>query len=721
MRNTLNVDKWTTKKVNKALLSKKTDNGDKIRIPIFQRGLCWKRNDEIKLIDSLYNSYPIGSLLFYKKQGLPEYVLIDGLQRANTIKKFFKNKESFFDFNYLTKETNKKINTLEEEYSIYGFSENIKIIIKDYIKSNIKDSSFISNKIFDCYDNINPKHVIELSKSIVEDITDFLNIENYEVPIVIFECENNDVISEIFKRINHEGKKLSIFDIYAASWDKTKFSTNNEDIINLIVKRYDNYLNNGLEVDDYDKDIMLAEKKVNSFEYVFGLSRLLAKKYEELFCVTINNDDEVSQIAFDLLNICYGSKNKDMDSLDKVILSHKDYIDDIYNALDISCKYVMKIIKPYIYFKGNSHKKDKLILHSYWQVLSMIAFVYKNIYNIYDDYLMPDIESSFLRIKNNLRKHYVYDILNKDWREGNIDFAYKTIKDSRYDDILQKENFIAALDSHFEMQLNYRETQSANQVSHSDYIVLNTIYKKIFTAEEQLDDDYTFDVEHLCPKKQMFNCIHQLAGTKKPDSTYGLPVLSIANLCYLPSGINRSKKEKTIYQDKDIADKLLFIERNYSFTTYESLQFLDEHKTDFDDFKNKYITFLRERYLILRKMFIESLGYKILTSEEEKTIVNTEFDGMKVGKVAQEVFTKLFNKKMFSDNEINNLMDKDYCKNIFKLTKYPALSETKEFYSGKYRYYAEPFSYFGKKYYLTSEWYDVSRDLLIDYYFSFKK
>ena len=38
----------------------------KIRIPNFQRDFVWEQDQIISLLDSIYNHYPIGSLLFWE-------------------------------------------------------------------------------------------------------------------------------------------------------------------------------------------------------------------------------------------------------------------------------------------------------------------------------------------------------------------------------------------------------------------------------------------------------------------------------------------------------------------------------------------------------------------------------------------------------------------------------------------------------------------------------
>src|SRR6218665_244440 len=78
-------------------------SGD-IKLPKFQRSFVWRRNDMLKLLDSIYKGYPIGSLLLWNSSqrlkserniaGLkvdedstiyPTSYLLDGQQRLTTI------------------------------------------------------------------------------------------------------------------------------------------------------------------------------------------------------------------------------------------------------------------------------------------------------------------------------------------------------------------------------------------------------------------------------------------------------------------------------------------------------------------------------------------------------------------------------------------------------------------------------------------------------------
>lgn len=51
-----------------------------IRIPDFQRGLKWEREHVLDLFDSIYQGYPIGSLLFSNRPGEAELVRLGPLR-----------------------------------------------------------------------------------------------------------------------------------------------------------------------------------------------------------------------------------------------------------------------------------------------------------------------------------------------------------------------------------------------------------------------------------------------------------------------------------------------------------------------------------------------------------------------------------------------------------------------------------------------------------------
>ena len=82
-------ENWTLQDLSSALQDMHKDN-KRIVVPMFQRGKRWSRTQEQVFIDSLIKGYPVGTMLFYEtfEDNKRTYILVDGLQRGNSIKKW---------------------------------------------------------------------------------------------------------------------------------------------------------------------------------------------------------------------------------------------------------------------------------------------------------------------------------------------------------------------------------------------------------------------------------------------------------------------------------------------------------------------------------------------------------------------------------------------------------------------------------------------------------
>ena len=77
-------------------LVKRFDRDDIYR-PNFQRNFVWTRPQASRLIESILLGLPIPGLFFYTRQD-KRHIVIDGLQRLNTLKAFMQNNWPKFDF-----------------------------------------------------------------------------------------------------------------------------------------------------------------------------------------------------------------------------------------------------------------------------------------------------------------------------------------------------------------------------------------------------------------------------------------------------------------------------------------------------------------------------------------------------------------------------------------------------------------------------------------------
>lgn len=133
----------------------------------YQRKLVWNKNEKEAFVDSLKNGYPVPLFLFsineYKGQRRQE--IIDGMQRLNAI----------FGF-------------IENEYEIDGYYFDL-------------SSTALTKQLLD-------EKILKQNTPIL-DRTSCVNIASYELPFSSYDEDNPDIIDEVFRRINSNGKHLS--------------------------------------------------------------------------------------------------------------------------------------------------------------------------------------------------------------------------------------------------------------------------------------------------------------------------------------------------------------------------------------------------------------------------------------------------------------------------------------------------------------------------------
>ena len=145
-------ENWTLEDLSSALRDMHKDN-KKIVVPMFQRGKRWKKGQEQKFIDSLIKGYPVGTMLFYEtyEDNKRTYILVDGLQRGNSIKKYMTNPTEFFYDDNISYETQ-----AEFEIGLDVHSHRITIPIRDEFGRLV---GIKGRRVWDVVDEYNPKYI----------------------------------------------------------------------------------------------------------------------------------------------------------------------------------------------------------------------------------------------------------------------------------------------------------------------------------------------------------------------------------------------------------------------------------------------------------------------------------------------------------------------------------------------------------------------------------
>ncbi|MDO4493523.1 MAG: DUF262 domain-containing protein [Clostridia bacterium] len=607
------IETWTLRDVAKAFGFKSTVQDPKDRkvvVPMFQRGLRWDKKRKQSFIESLEKGYPFGSLLFAKQQGINTYSVVDGLQRGSTVSEYYENpfgEDNISNINGAYLDAVRKI--LYPNSTTESLNASIETDILDYLH-RIKKVDKV--ELFDLADELFEKHLddsdtrdrYKLAKQIINALTPFIDesrqdyddICNAPVPIVVYSGPL-DQLSEIFKRINTQGIVLSDYDIFAATWSEKKYVIDDPKIVQKVIDKYMVLQQASFQIDGFDATQMALNKQLTAFELLFGLGKLWPEKYDCLKCDTEGKPDEINEISFLIVDACL-SNSRSIADLHTTLQKYdvNQLILDIQEAI----LFVDKAIAIVGKFKGNRRKDTTL--HSKYQIVSLIANTFREMYDASDLFnKRATWDNAFAKsYQQSILGHYVADVITNEWYDGGRAKIYQAINDHRFTEPIPRKQWELYIDTYYQRSMaeNSQHERFSNP-RNADSVVLNCVYVNVFSASDQLSTE-KFDIEHLATKDRMRKLI-------KPYADLRLPVSCIANYCYLPENINRSKGEKTIYEDAGLTTALTNIEQKYSFTQASDFDWLYESygANDKDKLVQNYQAYLDARFKIMRQKFLD--------------------------------------------------------------------------------------------------------------------
>lgn len=623
------MTEYTVEKLNNEIENKK------ITIPKYQRGAVWNKQQKDKLIDSMNKGYPFGSILLYENDNRRQ--IIDGLQRSTTIIEFVKNPAKFFTDDNIDEET---INKIIDHIGVVGSRSEIELrlenIIKDWVTKNHHTMQDVQRMQYgDLVDEIihewptseSSKNEIKLLVkdmfNVFQDVCN--NIANMQIPALVYEGDES-LLPEIFERINSQGAKLTKQQIYSATWahDIVKLESSQfDEIITNNRDRYENMLDESMELDDYNPTELIRQKEVNIFELVFGFGKMISRKYPYLFTFDEKDKTKVESIGFNLINACLVQRSSNMRKLNtnlkELIGLDTQHIESFLTRIIEAIEYVDKRLGAGTKFKGNTRSDSRVYpLHTEMQITSIIATVFiarhasfeltdrGDVQNLSIDTSMFNQKWSYMKDKfnRNILRIYSMDILGQKWKgSGDKKLDNIVIDSYYYDRDVSWKEFEQVLDVYYSTLNSERnERKQVAAPKEPEKLVLNLIYSKIFSASDQ-NDGSNYDIEHLAPKNLMKEKICSYSDD------FRLPISSIGNLCLLPEYDNRVKKDKTIYQDDYYLSKIndvKEIETKYTFTIKSDLAWLDEELTE-NQFRSAYINFLNNRYDKMKQIIQSNL------------------------------------------------------------------------------------------------------------------
>ena len=583
---------------------------EKVKLPKFQRGLVWSEKMKRALINTIKDGLPFGALLLYKiKNEKYDYQLVDGLQRLSTVMDFENNRCKYFELKEVAKKELKNISSYyRKKFPTKLIPDNLDTIIERTIKDVLVDNaipeskkSIAAKQKFKSELPGNDEEFSDLVQEKVSDIQDtignLIDLNDLNFPVVIFEGRAED-LPEVYDRVNSQGTKLSKYEIFSATWNNKEYFVKDDEILNWIDKRYKTiHEKSGLDIDGYDESSpILDSKKINLFEYAYAIGKIIHEKCGALFADESKNvnPSAIDSIGFALLVVCLGGKFKQTEKLPNFFAQgNSENMIDLKNKLVEVAQQVNEYLSDYIVTRD----KKNVTKYIEAQVVSIIATLFKLKYIIEPDLTIirnEDNKNLIPRFKRNMPRHYIYDLISEYWagsgdRKASDILNVKKIEDNKYLSLIKKDSWRTVLREWLVTQNSktFRNVPIINKLFLNYMMCLTDMTGVSFSASK------AFDIEHIIPISRL---------TKK----FGRgPFSALGNLCFLPYFDNRSKHDRTVYED--LSDKRIkheykaqvLIDKFY-YPTRKEIKFIESNATFTYD---NYIEFLKERSDFLIEKF----------------------------------------------------------------------------------------------------------------------
>ena len=457
-------------------------------------------------------------------------------------------------------------------------------------------------------------HVNSCLQEIQQDVQ---KIENVKLPLITYVGPPENV-SEVFERINTQGIKLSKYERFAATWIDSRVHIANSKIRSAIEAKYKALIDAGYDVMDLGPDNKIPQDEFNLFEYLFGLGKVLSKKYEFLYPKSSKPDESPSS-GFVIATIAHGLKISQMGTLDVHLRGANPQgspldLSKFESAVFAACDLVQDSVKKFLKLNLNAQSsKARFLPHSQNQIISIVGrtMLAQNDWTDWASTKNPDAKA----LAQSIPSFYLMDIIRGHWSgsgdsrlwdmcwdaESNTPTG-PTTPSSHYLTPPSSEDWKATLLAWHKDQLGKRQTVRPN-VSPETKVLLKFIYSGRVSVAD--DAGEKFDLEHLYPVALLSQAF------KDSGSPEGWPFSAAGNLSLLPAPINRIKGKtmlgdylktpKGLSTPKDELDKL---------QTYVIKPDIDELKKPIKLTKADYVAFCESRFEDLIQATIKAVNAK---------------------------------------------------------------------------------------------------------------
>lgn len=600
----MDIEKWNIDNLVDACSAKPFGN-KRMKIPSVQRLRAWTPEQENELIETLkLNCISIGTLQVYKLEvsGKKEtYLLADGLNRCTTLVNYFNNPLSF---GIAKKSINLIENELVEKYKKSHEPSNLQTLCAKWfnvdVMGNYKD--FVMERTFNektdelqdivakLIDKKDKDNIYKFLLTKTKDLCKELDISKSVICVVV-----NDDISTLpllFRRINQNGTPLSACDVLAATWVTQEVEITNQDIISCIKDHYNELKrgNNNMEI------YSVTSGKHTVYDYINGLSRHLAEKYENTFYANISSKDK--EFVFKLLScVLVGDvSKKSIGQLDEIMV--KEDLAALEEKLYWVFDYTSEVMDPLVLVRVNT-KEGHIMKNIVKEVPFYIGLMSYLLIN------KAKIGKKLDNLKTLIRLNLINDKLSD--TSFSVKIISSLLEDRKYANKLSLEEFSAKLTAHSEKTIK----ATKGKVDVVSQLVLK--FMNILTANE--NDSLEFGT--IIARKELndFN----------KDNKEFLPVNAFGNIAiYDCSGVPKKASESVVkyLQDQGVDEN----------TVYQNYLYVD-NATQNDELvvrqlitKKNYLKFLRYRTKCIKDRIVADCKDSFESDQGEEDIEDNQED-----------------------------------------------------------------------------------------------
>ena len=585
----------------------------KFRLPVFQRNVVWTKTRRKEFIINVRNGEPFGVILVRQHDG--KYELIDGLQRITSLRSYCENKFEYLDEKDVNIDLVRDLvvasldaqNLPHDEKYIESMCEKVQTKIFDCLKNQLKPMKLMK-ALKDEFPFPETDEVMDAVENICDDFKTSTDISGLSILAINYTGPSEN-IPNVFYNLNTGGVALSKYETLAPLWSDTLFKIDDSQILSLVDKKYTDLQDeSNLEVDYNSEDI--RENGISLFEYRYALSGVIRNKEQGYDLLFPDNNKSTDPIGFEILSLMLGNKVNQAEKL-QGILSGKspEFLQGlkkiIIEALD-ACHAALKDVLHGYTDKSLCSDRMYLIYHM------LVSYIWEYYYiNPINETIEAKVDTlSKSDFKKYAQLHYVKDCISDYWKinrqVSDLDREIHNAESRRrYWHTISRGDWSKALDDFMDSQMSVAKTIPQKNKIFLNYLTKLKLQKqpeyKVYFQNKYESDKNDIDIEHIAPQKIITSCIKDLPTSQQKR----YPFSAVGNLCYLSSKDNRSKRDKTIYENMKDRPSYVQDEGYFSFICYPSEDELDFLHLNNTQFREQYERFIEARQNRLKDDFLE--------------------------------------------------------------------------------------------------------------------